>query len=118
MPFYNAKLYLRDYWIGVIFLICVVCQIITWWYILVNIHPTTDQLFLHYSTVFGIDLIGDWWKIFYLPGGGLFIFLLNYLLSWYFYSSDKFLARVISFWTGMISIFLALAIYLIVGLNL
>lgn len=118
MVFYNPKLYLRDYWIGPMFLGSIVVQIITWWYLLVNIHPTTEQIFLHYNTVFGIDLIGDWWQIFYLPAGGLLIFIVNYLVSWHFYASDKFLARVLSLWTGLINGFLALAVYLITGLNI
>ena len=118
MAFYNPKLYLRDYWIGPVFLGCIVIQIAVWWYLLANIHPSTEQIFLHYNTVFGIDLVGDWWKIFYLPAGGLLVMFVNYLVSWYFYSSDKFLARVLSLWTGVINIFLAIAVYLIAGLNL
>lgn len=118
MAFYNPKLYLRDYWIGPVFLGCIIIQLTVWWYLLANIHPTSEQIFLHYNTVFGIDLLGVWWKIFYLPAGGFLILTANFLVSWYFYISDKFLSRVLSLWSGVINIFLALAIYLIAGLNL
>ena len=81
MVFYNPKLYLRDYWVGPVFLGSVLAQIVMWWYLLVNIHPTVEQIFLHYNSVFGIDLIGNWWQIFYLPAGGLLILVINFSMK-------------------------------------
>lgn len=118
MPFYNFKLYLRDRVVGWLFLLALLGQIFMWWYLLVNIHPSNEPIFLHYNMVFGIDLVGSWRRIFYLPAGGLLIFFLNYFISWYFYSQDKFLARLLSFWSTLLQFFLALAVWLIVGLNI
>ena len=89
-----------------------------WWYLIANIRPSSDQIFLHYNMVFGIDLVGNWQKIFYLPAGGLLIFLVDYLASWYFYSYDKFLSRLLSFWSVLLQFFLAFAVWLIANLNI
>ncbi|OGH94976.1 MAG: hypothetical protein A2538_04785 [Candidatus Magasanikbacteria bacterium RIFOXYD2_FULL_41_14] len=118
MHFYNIKLYLQDHFIGRLLGLAVFIQIFMWWYILSSVHPGGEQVFLHYNIVFGIDLIGNWQKLLYLPLGGLLILLVNYLVSWLFYSQDKFLARLLSVWSVLAQLFLALAVWLIVGLNM
>ena len=44
-------------------------QVWDWWYVVSNIHSSSGQIFLHYTSLFGVDLVGEWWKIFYLPIG-------------------------------------------------
>lgn len=42
---------------------------------------TGDLLTLHYNIDFGADLVGDPSRVYYFPIAGIFIFLLNLLLS-------------------------------------
>jgi len=116
--FYSPKLYLRDWWINVPLLLTFGLQIFMWWYLLSHFHSSADQIFLHYNIIFGVDLVGDWWQIFYFPAGGLVAMILNYLLSWGVYGSDRLLARFLSFWTALITVFLLMAVWLISGLNI
>lgn len=115
--FYSPKLYIRDPWIaapaaGIIFI-----QIFMWWNLIANIHPALGRVFLHYNIIFGVDLAGEWWKIFFLPAGGLLVFCINYFLSFMFYGTDKFLARLMSFWALFFHIFLLVGVVFLVRLN-
>jgi hypothetical protein len=73
--------------------------------------------FLHYNIIFGVDLVGNWWQIYYFPATGILIILLNYFFSAVAYKFDKFLARFLSFWVFFFHVFLTIGILLLVGLN-
>ena len=115
---YSPKLFVRDWLVGIPLLVSIGAMVFMWWYTIGHIHPTTEQIFLHYNVIFGIDLAGAWWKIFYMPGSGTLIFLLNYFLAIWFYLEDKFLARLLTVITAVWEIFLIIATVLIVGLNI
>lgn len=116
--FYSPKLFLRDWWINIPLLISLGLQLFMWWYLLSHFHSGTEQIFLHYNIIFGVDLVGNWWQIFYLPAGGLLALLVNYFFSWYSYGTDRLLARFLSVWTALATFFLVIAVWLISGLNI
>jgi hypothetical protein len=116
--FYSPKLFLRDWWINIPLLIALGLQLFMWWYLLSHFHSSADQIFLHYNIIFGVDLVGDWWRIFYLPAGGLLALFVNYVFSWALYGTDRLLARFLSIWTAIATFFLVIAVWLISGLNI
>ncbi len=116
--FYSPKLYFRDWWIGIPLLVSVLAQIAMWVYLIAYIQPSAESIFLHYNTTFGVDLIGEWWKIFFLPTSGLIVLLINFGISWFWYGSEKLLARTLGLWAGIMHIFLLIGVYLIAGLNI
>ncbi|HSR89197.1 MAG TPA: hypothetical protein VLK22_02225 [Candidatus Udaeobacter sp.] len=93
-------------------------QIFLWWYLFSNIHSSAGQIFLHYNIIFGTDLVGEWWKIYLVPLVGIGTILLNYLVSSFFYSVDKFLARLICFWALLFHLFLTIGLVLLIRLNI
>ncbi len=116
--FYSPKLYFRDLWASVPLLGAILIQIFMWWYLISNIRSDVGQIFLHYNIIFGVDLVGDWWKIYFIPLAGMLIVLLNYFFSLMFYSVDKFLARLLSFWVLFFHFFLMIGTILLVRLNI
>ena len=112
------RLYFRDPWILLPFLFSAVVQGLLWWYIAVKIHPSAQPIFLHYNIIFGVDLLGEWWKIWYLPGGGLMIFFLNFILSFVWYGEDRLLARLLCAAAVLLEVLVGLGSYFIVGLNI
>ena len=116
--FYSPKLYIRDQWVFVPFLVSAVLQAVMWWYITSKVPPTNEQIFLHYNVMFGIDLVGDWWKIFFGPIAGVAVLLINYFLSFTLYSSNKFLARLLSVFTPCFQALLLIGVVIIVRLNI
>ena len=116
--FYSPRLFIRDWWIGIPFLISLGALIFIFFYTLTNVHPGNEQIFLHYNVIFGVDLAGEWWKIYYLSAASLLFFLLNFGMAWWRYRSDRLVARLLASVTGIWEIFLVVATVLIVGLNI
>jgi len=116
--FYSLKLYLRDWWITSPLIVVFLLQIFIWFHIIINIKPALGQIFLHYNIIFGVDLVGSWWKIFYLPLVGLLILVANCIVSFLFFKADKFLSRLLVWWILFVHCFLLIAIILLVGLNI
>lgn len=114
---YSLKLFLRDKWITLPLLAVILAQIFIWWLILSSFDFSSGRIFLHYNIIFGVDLVGDWWKILNMPLGGLLVLSVNYFLSLVFYRSDRFLSRLLGFWTLLIHIFLAVSVFLLVRIN-
>jgi len=94
-----------------------VLHILTWGWLLLNIRPQQDLLFLHYNTLFGVDLVGDWWKVFYAPLAGLFIFLVNVFLGWFLFAKSKFAAYLLIGIAVLCQLFLFVGSWLLVFLN-
>lgn len=116
--FFSPKIFLRDKWnlsssIGVL-----LCQLFMWIYAVVNIHPTVEQVFLHYNVIFGVDLVGDWWKVFLVPLFSFLIIVINFLIALWFYSRDKLFSRFILLSATVFNLMAAIGLYLVVGLNI
>lgn len=88
-----------------------------WSFLLYNVHSQSEPIFLHYNIFFGVDLIGPWYKIFFLPGFGLGVLLLNTFLAWYVFKRDQLLHYLVLSTTLLIQIILMIAGILIVFLN-
>ncbi len=115
---YSPHLYLKDKTILVPMVGSVLLMAAMWWYVVSRISPTNDAIFLHYNTIFGIDLVGEWWKIFFAPVIGVGVFLVNYFLSFAFYATNKLPSRFFSFFTLFFEALLLVGVVLIVRLNI
>ena len=60
-----------------------------WAILLIFVKPVDFSVILHYNAYFGVDVVGDWRKIFFLPSLGLFLFFLNFSLAFYFYRQEE-----------------------------
>lgn len=116
--FYSPKVYWQDKWIWIPATITLVFEVLMMVYAAIYVRATNDLVFLHYNVVFGVDLIGEWWKVLYIPLSVMAMFLVNFGLSWWVYGQDKTLARFLAFIAAFLSLFLGLAFYLSVGLNI
>lgn len=115
--FYSPKLFFRDVWVWVPLMLVIMIQSFLWWSMLTSIRRDTDTIFLHYNIIFGVDLVGKWWRIFYLPLMGIGVLMINYFLAAAVYLFDKFLARFLTFWVLFFHLFLTVGIFLLVRLN-
>lgn len=88
-----------------------------WAIILIFVKPVDFSIILHYNVYFGVDVIGDWRKIFLLPALGLFLFFLNFWLAVYFYKQEEKVAAhllmVVSFLAQLSLIIASVTITLI-----
>ena len=93
-------------------------QVLLWIYVIWYIRPQDQQLFLHYTMFFGVDLIGSWYMAYIIPLAGFCMLLLNSLLGWFMFSIDRLAAYLFLTSTIGCHVFLGMAAYMVVFLNI
>ncbi|MCX6780047.1 MAG: hypothetical protein NT034_02600 [Candidatus Magasanikbacteria bacterium] len=116
--FYSPRVYWKDKWIWIPAVVTLLFQAIMLIYGAMYVRATSDSVFLHYNVVFGVDLIGEWWKVLYIPMSAFAILVANFGLSWWVYGEDKILSRFLTCIAAFLSVCLSVAFYLSVGLNI
>ena len=114
---YPIKLYFKHLPHLIMLPLGLLLNLASWVWLLWQIKPQPDPIFLHYNVLFGVDFIGEWWKVLYLPIVGLFIFLLNGILAWVLFSKDKFVAELLNFVSVFCQVIILIAAALLVFLN-
>ena len=56
-----------------VFIGALILNVVNWGLIAYFIRPVDFPIILHYNVYFGVDVIGDWWQVYYLPLIGLLI---------------------------------------------
>lgn len=115
--FYLLKVFFRDFWISLPLIFSGFFQGLSWWMILSRGRFGGGNFFLHYNIIFGVDLAGEWWRIIFLPLGGLLVVALNLVLGLIFYNSDKFFSRLLSLAAAAVQAIVLVAIFLLIALN-
>lgn len=94
-----------------------ILQVILWIMLPFQIRPQEDPIFLHYTILFGVDYTGNWVRIFVVPGIGLTVLLVNGLLGWLLFQRDRFAAYVLCAVALLSQIFLMIAAWILIFLN-
>jgi hypothetical protein len=115
---YPFKLYIRHPYTKILLIITVVLNLLVWLSIALFIKPQDDPIFLHYNVLFGVDYLGLWWKILFLPLTGIMITLVNGVLGWLLFSKDKFVAHLLNTISVLSHIFILVATALLIFLNI
>ncbi len=76
-----------------------------------------EQIFLHYNILFGVDAIGDWRNVLFLPAAGLLVLVLNITIGWVLFQKDKFAGYMLSAAALLFQLFLFITSTLLVFLN-
>ena len=114
---YPIKLYLKTLPNSLIFVLSLVINVATWFWLFWQISPQDEMIFLHYNILFGVDYVGPRWGIALLPITGLVIIVFNAALGWYFYNKDKFISYLLNSIALLSQIFLLIAGSILVFLN-
>jgi hypothetical protein len=67
------------------------------------IKPVDSSIILHYNVYFGVDMVGSWKAVFFLPGIGLLLFFVNFFLALYFYKKIERIACHILLMAGLMT---------------
>ena len=114
---FSISLFTKDRYILSFFCCALGLQILEWWYALFQIHPIAGETILHYTSIFGVDLIGPWWRVMLLPISGLCVLIINTVFGLFFYNHERLLARLILFGTAVLQIAVLVSLWSIAGLN-
>ena len=74
------RLFLKDRWIRLTFVPAFIASVLTL-VLLFKFFPRADNAVLHYNVYFGIDLLGPWYNVFFLPLIGIGLTLINAVMA-------------------------------------
>ncbi len=78
---------------------------------------TQSVVFLHYTIYFGVDMTGAWWRLLVLPGAGLLLFFMNWVMVLRNYYRRPLIAWVSLIVSLVLNILLAIGLYFIIQIN-
>lgn len=79
--------------------------------------PFESALILHFNSYDGIDLLGGVWQVFGVLAAALAILAINFYLSNFLYSRDRFLSYLFIFSGLLLSILILTAVSVIIYVN-
>lgn len=98
-------------------IISLVLNLGMWFVIWYLVKPQAEPYLLHYNIFLGIDLIGEWWRMFFIPALGAGILLVNFVISFFLLVKEKILTFYLTTISSAAQVFLILALIFIFLLN-
>lgn len=93
-------------------------NLIDWLILKIWVKPVDFSIILHYNVYFGVDSIGDYKQVYLLPIIGLILFLVNLILSVFFYErKERIASYVLLMATLMIQLSLIVASVSVILIN-
>jgi hypothetical protein len=95
-----------------------VLNIVNWGLIAFFIRPVDFPIILHYNVYFGVDVIGPWWQVYFLPFIGLIILGINTVLGYLFYQKkERIVAHLLMLATFIAQIGITIAVASLLIMN-
>ncbi|HBV58379.1 MAG TPA: hypothetical protein DEB73_03940 [Candidatus Magasanikbacteria bacterium] len=113
---FPVRLFLRDKFVISSLGAAVFVNVALWVYLLVAI-KSAENIFLHYTIHFGVDLVGTYSNLLMLPLLGLVLILLNFTIAYFFYDNLKRLGLLMAAATPLIQVFLLVEGFFLAFLN-
>lgn len=114
---YPMTLYIRHRPILIMIGSSLLINLLIWLWLFFSIRPGVESVFLHYSALYGVNLIGEWHQIFFVPAFGLVVLVINSLVGWVLFQKDRFIAHLLSGIVLLVHLFLVIVSFLLVFLN-
>lgn len=111
------SLYFKDKFIRYGLLISLFLNLFLWILLYEKIPIRVEPIVLRYNIYVGINLIGFWWQVYYLPLIGLAIIVFNFLLAKMMFIKERFLSNIISVVTVICQFFLVTIGFLLTIIN-
>jgi hypothetical protein len=91
---------------------------INWGLIAYFIRPVDFPIVLHYNVYFGVDVIGAWWQLYFLPAIGLIILTINTVLGYLFYQKkERIIAHLLMLATFIVQIGMTVGVVSLLIIN-
>jgi len=95
-----------------------ILNVANWIFIAFFIRPVDFPIILHYNVYFGVDVIGSWWQMYFMPLIGLLILLVNAFLGYLFYQKkERIAAHLLMLATFVVQIGLSVAVASLLLIN-
>lgn len=101
-----------------VFIGALLLNAVDWGLIAFFIRPVDFLIILHYNVYFGVDVIGDWWQVYFLPLIGLLIMVINAVLGYVFYQQkERLIAHLLMLATFIVQIGITVAVACLLTIN-
>ena len=97
--------------------LALLANIAMWLTVLFVIQPTDQPVILHYNVYFGIDSIGDWRNIYFMPALALLFLLVNIVLSRFFYYKERLASYLFALMALVIQLLMAVGLGSVILIN-
>lgn len=91
-------------------LLALAINLITWVGLYIVFPPTGDVVVLHYNIYFGVDLLGEWYRLLYIPITGTAVLILNAVFALYWQVREPVLAAITEFGSVVVQVLCAMAL--------
>lgn len=110
-----SKKYFSSIWF--LWGICLTINIITFFFIYFKIHPGKQNLALHYNVLVGVEWYGKGRNLYFIPGIGLAISAVNYILYRPLRDNRFFLSELTAYVSLFVQIILLIAAMFLAKVN-
>lgn len=97
--------------------LALVANIAMWLTVRFAVETTDQPVILHYNVYFGIDAIGDWKSIYFMPGLALVFLLANVVLSRFFYYKERLAACLFALTALVVQLLMAVGLASVIMIN-
>lgn len=87
--------FFRSYLVQWIFIGTIFVALSNWVILIFYIRPIDLPIVLHYNAFLGVDVVGEWWQVYFLPIISNFFLIVNVILAFIFYQKKERLAAYI-----------------------
>ena len=111
------KLFLLNKYVCLTIALAGLAHLVLWWFIIIEARSGLETLILHYTTEFGVDLLGPWSASLSLPVIGFIFLICNIALAFFLYRRYPVLSYLLLVAAFLVQVMLSVAAYFIVSLN-
>ena len=113
---FPIRLFLNDRMVCFSLASSLIANVALWIYLLLAIN-SAENIFLHYTIHFGVDLVGSFFNLLMFPLLGLALILLNFVIAYFLYDNLKSLSLLMAAATPVIQVFLLMEGFFLAFLN-
>ncbi|MBI5022687.1 MAG: hypothetical protein HZC05_00770 [Candidatus Magasanikbacteria bacterium] len=113
---FPVRLFLRDKLVLSSLITAMAVNAALWVYLFWAV-KSAENIFLHYTIHFGVDLVGTYSDLLMLPLIGLVLILLNFIIAYFLYDNLKRLGLLMAVATPLIQAFLLMEGFFLAFLN-
>jgi hypothetical protein len=97
--------------------LAILANVAIWAVIFFTVESTDRPVILHYNIYFGVDYVGDWKAVYAMPALALLIFLVNLVLSRFFYYKERLVAYLFAMMALLVQLLMMVGVGSIILIN-
>lgn len=115
------RFFWHGYWTDPIIFFSLVLAILVnagmWVALFRTVAPTDLPIILHYNIYFGIDAVGNWKSVFFMPTLAVLLLLVNVILSRFFYFKERLVSYLFAGTALAIQLLMAVGVISVIIIN-